>query len=99
MALSLKGLIRYAENLSKEAERQAMTETDRERREQLLKMAEVCSQVPAKPAGSFREAVNCIWLCLIGIHAENINMAISPGRLDQVLYPYYKGIWTAVNSR
>lgn len=90
VALSLKGLIRYAENLSKEAERQAMTETDRERREQLLKMAEVCSRVPAKPAGSFREAVNCIWLCLIGIHAENINMAISPGRLDQVLYPYYK---------
>lgn len=90
VALSLKGLIRYAENLSREAERQAMTETDRERREQLLKMAEVCSRVPAKPAGSFREAVNCIWLCLIGIHAENINMAISPGRLDQVLYPYYK---------
>ncbi len=90
VALSLKGLIRYAENLSREAERQAMNETDRERREQLLKMAEVCSRVPAKPAGSFREAVNCIWLCLIGIHAENINMAISPGRLDQVLYPYYK---------
>lgn len=90
VALSLKGLIRYAENLSREAERQAMNETDRERREQLLKMAEVCSRVPAKPSGSFREAVNCIWLCLIGIHAENINMAISPGRLDQVLYPYYK---------
>lgn len=90
VSLALKGLIRYAENLSREAQRQAMAETDRERREQLLKMAEVCSRVPAKPAGSFREAVNCIWLCLIGIHAENINMAISPGRLDQVLYPYYK---------
>ena len=26
----------------------------------------------------------------MGIHAENINMAMSPGRLDQILYPYYK---------
>ena len=26
----------------------------------------------------------------MGIHAENINMAMSPGRLDQVLAPYYE---------
>lgn len=90
VSLVLKGLIRYAENLSKEAQRLAETETDQKRKEQLLKMAEVCARVPAKPATSYREAVNCIWLCLIGIHAESINMAISPGRLDQVLYPYYK---------
>lgn len=90
VSLALKGLIRYAENLSREAERQAQNEADPKRRAQLLRMAEVCARVPAKPAASFWEAVNCIWLCLIGIHAENINMAISPGRLDQVLYPYYK---------
>lgn len=90
VSLVLKGLIRYAEKLSGEAQRLARAETDEKRREQLLEMARVCARIPAKPAASFREAVNCIWLCLIGIHAENINMAISPGRLDQVLYPYYK---------
>jgi formate C-acetyltransferase len=31
-----------------------------------------------------------MWLCFVGIHAENINMAMSPGRLDQLLYPFYK---------
>lgn len=90
VSLVLKGLIRYAEKLSEEAQWLAGAEKDEKRREQLLEMARVCARVPAKPATSFREAVNCIWLCLIGIHAENINMAISPGRLDQVLYPYYK---------
>lgn len=90
VSLVLKGLIRYAEKLSQEAQRLAGAEKDEKRREQLLEMARVCARIPAKPAASFREAVNCIWLCLIGIHAENINMAISPGRLDQVLYPYYK---------
>lgn len=90
VATVLKGLLKYAENLSEEARRLAGEEKDEKRREQLLEMAKVCRAVPANPASGFREAVNCIWLCLIGIHAENINMAISPGRLDQVLYPYYK---------
>ena len=53
-------------------------------------MAEVCAQVPANPARNYREAVNSLWLCQVGIHGENINMAMSPGRLDQVLYPYYR---------
>jgi formate C-acetyltransferase len=90
VCVSLQGVLDYARNLSDAAARLAAGETDEKRKRQLLAQAEVCKNVPAKPAASFREAVNCIWLCLIGIHAENINIAISPGRLDQVLYPYYK---------
>ena len=56
---------------------------------ELEALAEVCARVPAEPARSFREAVNSLWLCQVGIHAENINMAMSPGRLDQVLYPFF----------
>jgi formate C-acetyltransferase len=90
VCVSLQGVLDYARNLSDAAARLAAEETDENRKRQLLIQAEVCKNVPAKPAGSFREAVNCIWLCLIGIHAENINMAVSPGRLDHLLYPYYK---------
>jgi len=86
---ALKGIVSYAGNLSKKARELAGNEQDQERRKDLLAMAEVCAQVPAKPARTFREAVNAIWLLQVGIHAENINMAISPGRLDQILYPYY----------
>ena len=88
--IAMKGVIAYAQNLSKEASRLAEKEQDPYRKENYLNMSEVCSQVPAKPARTFREAVNAIWLVQVAIHAENINMAMSPGRLDQVLYKYYK---------
>ena len=88
--IALKGVIIYAQNLSKKAARLADIEQDPFKKENFRKMAEVCARVPAKPARTFREAVNSIWIVQVAIHAENINMAMSPGRLDQVLYKYYK---------
>lgn len=87
--MSLEGITAYASNLSRKAAKLAASEPDPARKANLEKMAEVCAQVPAKPARTFREALNSLWILHIGIHAENINMAISPGRLDQLLYPYY----------
>ncbi|MCG2728153.1 MAG: hypothetical protein L6244_05860 [Candidatus Methanoperedenaceae archaeon] len=88
--IAMKGVIKYAQNLSKKAAELAEKEQDPFRKENFQKMSDVCSRVPAKPARTFREAVNSIWIVQVAIHAENINMAISPGRLDQILYKYYK---------
>ena len=88
--ISLQGIMEYAEHLAAEAERLAAAEHNPTARRELLDMAGICRRVPARPAATFREAVNAIWICQVGIHAENINMAMSPGRLDQLLYPYYK---------
>lgn len=85
----LKAAESYADRLSAALQRLSEEETDPDLKEQYREMAKIYQAVPAKPAKSFYEAVCCIWICLIAIHAENINMAISPGRLDQVLYPYY----------
>lgn len=85
----LKSFLRYVEHLAIEAETLANLESDPTRKNQLQEMSIVCRTVPAKPATTFREAVNCVWLCLVAIHAENMNMAISPGRLDQILYKFY----------
>jgi formate C-acetyltransferase len=86
----LEGLIVYAENIAAEAARLAEIETDPSKKENFHNIAVVCRQVPALPARNFREAVNALWLTQVGIHAENINMAMSPGRLDQVLYPFFE---------
>lgn len=86
----LEGFLQYTARLEKEARALSQTKTNPEEKARLLRMAEACANVPAKPASSFYEAVTCLWLCQIAIHAENINMAVSPGRLDQVLYSYYK---------
>ncbi|SCX81284.1 pyruvate formate lyase family protein [Desulfoluna spongiiphila] len=88
--IAMAGIVAYAVRLSEAARTLAATEADPLRRAHYLEMAEVCSRVPAKPARTFREAVNSLWLCQVGIHGENINMAMSPGRLDQVLYPWYR---------
>jgi len=88
--IALEGILLYAARLSQKAAELAARESNPKLKENYRKMSEVCSQVPAKPARTFREAVNCIWIIQIAIHAENINMAMSPGRLDQILYPYYR---------
>ncbi len=87
---ALKGVASYAANLERKASAMAAEEKDGRVRKNLHDMAMVLSQVPLGPARSFREAVNSLWLLQVAIHAENINMAMSPGRLDQILYPYYR---------
>ncbi len=88
--ISLQGIVEHAENLAEQAEMLASVADNSATQKKFSDMAEICRRVPAQPATTFREAVNAIWICQVGIHAENINMAMSPGRLDQILYPYYK---------
>jgi pyruvate formate-lyase/glycerol dehydratase family glycyl radical enzyme len=88
--IALGGIITYAARLSAEAAKLAAQEKDAARRNTLEVMASVCTQVPAMPARTFREAINGLWILQVAIHAESINMAISPGRLDQVLFPWYQ---------
>ena len=87
--IALQGILAYADSLSRGAAELARRETDPGRRANFAQMAEVCAHVPANPPRTFREAVNALWILQVGVHAENINMAISPGRVDQILYPYY----------
>ena len=51
---------------------------------------EVCSRVPANPASSFKEALQALWFAHIINTWEDYINANSLGRLDQILYPYYK---------
>ncbi len=49
-----------------------------------------CENVPENPASNFREAVQSLWFAhIINTWEDHIN-ANSLGRLDQILYPYYK---------
>ncbi len=49
-----------------------------------------CENVPQNPASNFREAIQSLWFAhIINTWEDHIN-ANSLGRLDQILYPYYK---------
>ena len=57
---------------------------------ELERLEEVLEQVPARPARSFYEAVQSLWFAhIINTWEDGIN-ANSLGRLDQILYPYYR---------
>ena len=59
-------------------------------KEDLEHIIAVCRNVPEKPAASFREAVQALLFAhIVNTWEDHIN-ANSLGRLDQILYPYYK---------
>jgi len=53
-------------------------------------LADVCRQVPAGPARNFYEAIQSLWFGQLLVEAEDSPNAQSPGRIDYLLYPYYK---------
>lgn len=88
--IALKGLEAFAEKYADNLEELSAAETDEQRKAELEKMAAVCRRVPKYPASSFHEAVQCITFLQIALCIEAYENAVSFGRLDQVLYPYYK---------
>lgn len=73
----------------------AMAEARREkepwRKAELEKIATICERVPAHPARTFHEALQSVWFTHILNWCETpITGAVSPGRVDQYLYPYYE---------
>lgn len=67
MKISLQATMDYAMRYSILAKEMAATCEDPQRKEELLKIAEVCAQVPAKPARNFHEALQSmlmIWICM-----------------------------------
>jgi formate C-acetyltransferase/4-hydroxyphenylacetate decarboxylase large subunit len=86
---TLEGALRFAENYAREAERLAESEREPQRRRELLEIASICRRVPALPPTTFREAVQSFWFTYLLGHLEGAHLGYSPGRLDQVLFPYY----------
>ena len=72
------------------ARRLVVETTEPSRRDELLAIAEVCDWVPAHPARTFREALQSCWFVQLIPQIETNGFSITPGRLDQYLYPYYR---------
>ena len=83
----MKGMAHLGERFAKLAEEKAEVEADPKRKAELLQIAEICHQVPGRPARNFREAIQMVWFAFL---CMNPNMVCSLGRMDQYLYPYYK---------
>ena len=58
-------------------------------RDNLLEIGRICSKLSESPPDSFREAVQSVWFLFVILHMESNASSFSPGRLDQILYPYF----------
>jgi trans-4-hydroxy-L-proline dehydratase len=88
-AEAVRGLAR---RYALEARRLAGQEADTIRRAELLQIADVCQKVPWEPAVTFPQALQSLWLThMLVLVAESYpGPGVSPGRIDQYLYPYYR---------
>ena len=89
-AEAMGAVILYANRFANLAETMAEKEPDGKRKKELLQIASNCRNVPAKPASSYWEALQFLYFVQLAIQMEGNGLAISIGRMDQFLYPYYK---------
>ncbi|MDR2665832.1 MAG: hypothetical protein LBC21_06100 [Oscillospiraceae bacterium] len=89
--ISCEAFIAFARRHAELAREIEQYETRPERKRELLRIARACERVPAEPPRDFFEAVQCVRLYHLVCWKESSDRPEVPvGRLDQLLYPYYK---------
>lgn len=88
--IACDGLEAFADGYRQEALRLAEAEADPARRKELQEIAMVCERVPRNPPGTLREALQSLLFAQIALNLESLDNGVSPGRLDQLLWPFYE---------
>ena len=90
MSICCDAIITLANRYASLAEQLASQTHDSNRKEELLKISQICRQVPAHAPRNFHEALQMYWFVHIGVISElNTWDSFNPGHLDQHLYPFY----------
>jgi formate C-acetyltransferase len=91
MDISCDAAIIFAERHATLAEKMAADAEDPQRKTELERIAAICRRVPAFAPQDLWEAIQMYWFVHLGTITElNGWDAMSPGRLDQHLYPFYQ---------
>ncbi len=80
----------YAARISAKTRALAAAEPDANRAAELREIGRICGRVPMNPAQTLHEALQALWIAHMAVNMEGLNSAISFGRIDQYLYPFYK---------
>lgn len=83
-------MILWAKRYAQLAKQEALKQKDRRIKEEYERIAAICSRVPEHPARTFREAIQSFWFAHVMLYIEQNGLAVSVGRFDQFMYPYYK---------
>jgi formate C-acetyltransferase len=86
---SNEAVIRFAHRYADFLESLAKKEENPDRKKELKIMAENCKWVPENKPRTFWEALQFVFFIHAAIQVETNGLAVSFGRFDQFLYPYY----------
>ncbi|MEI6122616.1 MAG: 4-hydroxyphenylacetate decarboxylase large subunit [Bacteroidota bacterium] len=86
----LEGLQTWILNYAKEAQLMASLETDAAQKQEFLEMEERLVWLSENRPRSFHDALQLIWILHVAVLNEDAISGLSPGRLGQVLFPYWK---------
>ncbi len=87
--ITLDGSKEFIQRFSILATELAEKEEDSIRKKEFNEIAEICSTISGNPPSSFKEALQLMYFTHIIAGLEDGGFAISIGRIDQVLYPFY----------
>jgi 4-hydroxyphenylacetate decarboxylase large subunit len=88
--LVLEGIQEWILNYAKEARRLERGEVDPVQKKEYKEIAECLERIAHHPPSTFREAVQLCWTIHAAVLNEDAISGLSPGRLGQVLWPYFE---------
>lgn len=88
-SIAAQAAIDFGQRWSRHCAVQAELCPEPQRAEELRNLASIFDRVPAKPARTFHEAVQSLFLAHVLVHQESFQHGVSFGRIDQMLFPYY----------
>ncbi len=88
--LLVEGLSAWFDNYGKEADRLAATTEDPERKAEFLSISERMHRLAHEKPKTFKDALQMIYLLHLAELNEDAMSGLSPGRVGQVLYPYFE---------
>ncbi len=90
VAIVMEGMMILTQRYSDKCAEMAETETNPERKAELLSMAECLHHISTEPCRTYHDAVQCIFIYHIGMCLDGQQHGISFGRIDQYLGEYYE---------
>jgi 4-hydroxyphenylacetate decarboxylase large subunit len=88
--LVIEGVQVWIQNYVEEARRLAAFEQDPEQKREYAEIAERLDWITHHPPRTFREAMQMTWTVHLAVLNEDVASGLSPGRMGQVLWPYYE---------
>ena len=88
--IMLEGIQVWISNYANETREMAGYEDDEKQLNEFLDLAERLDWLASKPPRDFKDALQMTWIFHIAVLNEDAISGLSPGRLGQVLYPYWK---------